>query len=403
MSRFFGRLKKSNNDVPVVEQKVSVWEDRIYWINILRKIVRPVLENLSKDSLKRNMIVEYKSPEMLDSSYFEAFACVFNGISPWLELDYDGSEESVLRENFVSFTIKAISNAVNPKKNDYILHTNSKQSLLSISLFAQGLLRSKNKIWNNLPMEVQSKIIDELKNSRNIAPYENHWILFTSMVEAALLEFTGECDKERLRYAVHKFRDEWYMGDGIYTDGDQYTTTYHNSIFIHPMLNDILAVMRKYRLYEGEFLDIQLMRSSRLSSQLERCISPDGSFPIIGNSICYRTGIFHVLSQAALFKILPNNVNPSQVRAALTKVIKNLFEGDQNFNENGWLLMGFNGHQPKMAEHNFSTGSLYLCCAVFLPLGLDQNDSFWIEESKPWTSLKAWKGDLPEKDQSIDF
>ncbi len=403
MSRFFGRLRKNKNEVPVVEQKVSVWEDRIYWISILRKIVRPVLENLSKDSLKRNMIVESNNSETLNASYFEAFACVFNGISPWLELDYDGSEEAMLRENYVSFTIKAISNAVNPNKNDYILHTNSKQCLLGISLFAQGLLRSKNKIWNNLPMEVQSKIIDELKNSRNIAPYENHWILFTSMIEAALLEFTGECDKERLRYAIHKFRDEWYVGDSIYRDGDLYANNYCNSIFIHPMLNDILDVMRKYRLYEGEFLDIQLMRSSRLSSQLERCISPDGTFPIIGNSICYRTGIFHTLSQAALFGILPNNMDPSQVRAALTKVLKNLFDGNQNFSREGWLLMGFNGHQPGMVEYDFSTGSLYMCCAIFLPLGLSPNTPFWVNESKPWTSLKVWEGDSPEKDQSIDF
>ena len=122
MSSFFGRLRKNKNEVPVVEQKVSVWEDRIYWINILRKIVSPVLENLSKDSLKKNMIVESNNSETLNSSYFEAFACVFNGISPWLELDYDGSEESMLRENYVFFTIKAISNAVNPNKNDYILH-----------------------------------------------------------------------------------------------------------------------------------------------------------------------------------------------------------------------------------------------------------------------------------------
>ena len=51
------------------------------------------------------------------------------------------------------------------------------------------------------------------------------------------------------------------------------------------MLNDILMVMRKYGLQDGEFLDVQLMRSSRLASQLERCISPDGTYPIVGKSL----------------------------------------------------------------------------------------------------------------------
>lgn len=223
------------------------------------------------------------------------------------------------------------------------------------------------------------------------------------MIEAALLEFTGECDKERLGYAIHKFRDEWYLGDAIYGDGPEFTTNYYNSIIIHPMLNDILMVMRKYALPDGEFLDVQLMRSSRLSAQLERCISPEGSYPVIGKSISYRSGIFHTLSQTALLKILPRNIKPSQVRSALTKVLRNLFEGNQNFTSDGWLLLGLNGHQVDIAEKDINTGSLYLCCSVFLPLGLDSNDPFWSDEFSEWTSLKAWNGHITGSDQSIDF
>lgn len=403
MSGFLGKLKKKEDEIPVEEEKVSVWEDRLYWLGVLQKVARPVLENLARDSLRKNMIVESNNPESSKSAHLEAFASVFNGISPWLSLRYDGSEESRLREKYIGFTLKAISNAVNPNKKDYMFTPDSKRSLMGIALFAQGLLRSKNKIWVNLPMDVQSKIIDEFKNSRAIAPYNNHWILFTSIIEAALLEFTGECDKKRLRFAVHKFRDSLYIGDAIYSDGDQYVLDYYNSLFIHPLLNDILVVMRKYSLYEGEFLDIQLMRSSRLSSQMERYISPEGTFPVIGNAVCYRTGIFHILSQVALLKILPKNIAPSQVRAGLTRMMKNFFEGDQNFSRNRWLVMGFNGHQPEMAGEDLNTGSLYLCCTVFLPLGLNPNDPFWVNKPEPWTSRKAWEGGLPEYDQSIDF
>ena len=151
------------------------------------------------------------------------------------------------------------------------------------------------------------------------------------MIEATLLEFTGECDKERLTYGVRKFRDELYIGDAIYSDGEDFEVSFYNSLFIHPMLNDILAVMRKYSLQDGEFLDVQLMRSSRLSSQLERLISPEGTYPLLGKSLSYRCGVFHLLSQASLLKILPRNISPAQVRSALTKVLKRLFDGNQNF------------------------------------------------------------------------
>ena len=402
MSKFFNRLKKEE-EIPVIEEQVPVWEDRIFWVETLQKIALPVLMNLKKDSLRKKMLLEGSSAEGEKFAYLEAFARVFNGIAPWLELGPNESEEGRLREKYIDLTIQAISVAVNPRKNDYIIYTEPKQSLVDIALFAQGLLRSKNQIWLNLPMDVQAKIIEELKNTRIIAPYENHWLLYTSMIEAALLEFTGECDKERLSYAIHKFRDEWYLGDAIYGDGPEFTSNYYNSMFIHPMLNDILMVMRKYALPDGEFLDVQFMRSSRLSSQLERCISPEGSYPVIGRAICYRTGIFHTLAQASLLRILPRNIEPSQVRAALTKVLRNFFDGNQNFTSERWLLLGLNGHQVEIAENDINTGSLYLCCSVFLPLGLDSNDPFWSGEFREWTSLKAWKGQFVGYDQPIDF
>ena len=402
MSKFFGRFRKEE-EIPVVEEEVPIWEDRIFWVETLQKIALPVLMNVKKDSLKKNMLLEPLSAESKKFAYFEAFSRVFNGIAPWLELGADESEEGMLRGRYIDLTIDAISVAVNPKKNDYMFHSEPKQSLVSMALFAQGLLRSKSQIWVNLPMDVQAKIMDEFKNSRDIAPYENHWLLYTSIIEAALLEFTGECDKERLVYAINKFIDEWYIGDAIYRDGPDYVSNYFNSVFIHPLLNDILMVMRKYGLPEGEFLDIQLMRSSRIASQLERIISPEGTYPIIGKFITYRCGIFHTLSQVSLLKILPRNIQPAQVRSALTKVLRNLFDGHQNLSKENWLILGLNGHQKDLAEKDVNTGSLYLCCAVFLALGLDANDPFWTDEPAEWTSVKAWRGHPTQKDQPINF
>ena len=399
---FFGRFKK--NEEPIIEdEEIPVWEDRIFWVETLQKIAFPILNNLKNDSLKKNMEIESKSAECQKFSYLEAFSRVFNGIAPWLELGPNESEEGRLREKYINLTIAAISRAVNPKSKDYVFYNEPKQSLVDMALFAQGLLRAKNQVWLNLPMDVQAKIIEELKNSRLIAPYENHWLLFTSIIEATLLEFTGECDKERLTYAVHKFRDEWYIGDSIYADGPSFDLDYYNSLIIHPMLIDILMVMRKYSLPDGEFLDVQLMRSSRHASQLERMISPNGTFPTTGKTLSYRSGVFHLLALVSLLKILPKNIEPSQVRAALTKVLRNFFEGDQNFTKDGWLCIGLNGHQKDITGADINNGSVYFCCAVFLPLGLDSNDAFWSDPSTEWTNLKGWNGHKISMDQSINF
>ena len=400
MGILFNRHKK---DETHIEEEPSIWEDRIFWVSTLQKIVLPVLGNVAKSSLRKKMPNESVSADTKKFTYLEAFARVFNGIAPWLELGPDSSEEGQIREKYLRLTLKAIMNAVNPNNNDYIFFVEPKQSLVDMALFAQGLLRSKNQVWLNLPMDVQAKIIQELKNTRVIAPYENHWLLYTAMIEATLLEFTGECDKERLSYGIHKFRDEFYMGDAIYSDGESFDLNYYNSIIIHPMLNDILAVMRKYGISEGEFLDVQLMRSSRLASQLERLISPEGTYPLVGSALTYRCGIFHLLSQAVLLKVLPKNINPAQVRSALTKVLKRQFEGTQNFNSEGWLLIGLNGYQAELSEKDITSGSIYFCSTIFLALGLELEDEFWTNPACEWTTVKAWNAQNTPKDQSINF
>ena len=56
-----------------------------------------------------------------------------------------------------------------------------------------------------------------------------------------------------------------------------------------------------------------------------------------------------------------------------------------------------------IAEKDINTGSLYICCSIFLALGLDSNDPFWSDEFAEWTSLKAWSGHVTQKDQPINF
>ena len=103
---------------------------------------------------------------------------------------------------------------------------------------------------------------------------------------------------ERMLYGVKKFRDEWYKGDAMYGDGVDFHMDYYNSFVIHPMLKDVLVVMKKHNIEGADFLDTQLKRHARYAEILERFISPEGSFPVVGRSICYRFGVFHAQHNA---------------------------------------------------------------------------------------------------------
>ncbi|HYW33822.1 MAG TPA: DUF2264 domain-containing protein, partial [Balneolaceae bacterium] len=68
---------------------------------------------------------------------------------------------------------------------------------------------------------------------------------------------------------------------------------------------------------------------------------------------------------------------------------------------NGWLRIGLYGHQPHLGEFYISTGSLYLCAAVFLPLGLPADDKFWEAKSEPSIEKQIWSGHDMEADHAL--
>jgi hypothetical protein len=133
-------------------------------------------------------------------------------------------------------------------------------------------------------------------------------------------------------------------------------------------------------------------RARRHAAIQERLISPEGTFPAVGRSLAYRAGALQILGQMALRHDLPPDVAPSQVRAALGAVLRRTMEAPGTFDAEGWLRLGFCGHQPGIAERYISTGSVYLCAVGLLPLGLPAQDELWAAESRPWTAQRAWSG-----------
>lgn len=375
-------------------------EDRQFYIDVMLKIADPVLVALSKNELKKTMPVEMAATAVNDRArftYLEAFGRTLVGIAPWLELGSDSSSEGKLREKYIQLTLKCLENATNPNSKDYMNFDTGSQPLVDTAFLAQGLLRAPTQLWGRLDVATQKNILIALKKTRKLSPGYNNWLLFTAMVEAAILKFEGEADMVRIQYALNKHK-EWYLGDGTYGDGPEYHWDYYNSFVIHPMLLDIWNVLNsdkenlkswRYKNAEKEYNQV-LNRAKQYAEIQEKLISPEGTYPPIGRSLTYRFGAFQALSQIALFEELPIQIAPSQVRGALKAVIKKHLEAQDMFDEKGWLTLGFYGYQPKMAERYISTGSLYLCTEIFLVLGLPKENAFWSDESKQWSQQKIW-------------
>jgi hypothetical protein len=268
------------------------------------------------------------------------------------------------------------------------------QPLVDGAFLAHAFIRAPKQLWEPLSATVKQRVISSFKSLRSITPGYNNWLLFSAMIETALLKFGEEWDGMRVDYAIKK-HEEWYKGDGVYGDGPDFHFDYYNSFVIHPMLTDILKVVN------GKEYDIAITRMQRYGVILERMVSPEGTFPVVGRSMVYRNAAFQPLVQLALHEQLPLGLPPAQVRCALTAVMKNIFEAPGTFDQKGWLQLGFCGHQPEIADVYTATGSLYLCTTGFLALGLSPEHQFWKGNPEEWTAQKTWRGKTVSKDHAL--
>ena len=98
--------------------------DRKYWVGQLVRIAGPVYENLSRNTLRRNMPVEtnggYDVPgnNRKEVTHLEALGRSFCGIAPWLNLGPDDTPEGKVRARMIDLVVKGISNAVDPESPD---------------------------------------------------------------------------------------------------------------------------------------------------------------------------------------------------------------------------------------------------------------------------------------------
>ena len=370
----------------------AVTSDRDVWIGVMRKLADPVLNNLANGTLKARMPVEQAAgADRTPVSHLEALGRLVAGIAPWIELPADSSSEGQLRAKYADLSRRAIGRAVDPASPDFMNFTKGGQPLVDAAFLAQGLLRAPTALRESLDPATTKHLIAALESTRVIAPGFNNWLLFSATVEAGLAKLGAWWDRVRVDYALRQ-HEQWYKGDGAYGDGPTFHWDYYNSFVIQPMLLDVLDVVRGESAVWKEMAGRVEARAKRYAAVQERLIAPDGSFPPIGRSIAYRFGALQSLSQMALRRALPDGVSPAQVRGALTAVIRRSADAPETFDANGWLQIGFCGHQPGVGETYISTGSLYLCAVGLLPLGLPASDPFWADPAQPWTSVLAWNG-----------
>ncbi|MEO0586795.1 MAG: DUF2264 domain-containing protein [Planctomycetota bacterium] len=361
------------------------------WLSWLERVAGPVLASAARGSLSADLPPIPGHEDRAPYAGTEAFCRTFCGMAPWLEHcpNHAGSFDPRATR---SQLIEALVRAIDPKGEDRFVFYKPGQSLVEAAFLSQALLRAPS-VWHELDGVNRDRLIDALVQTRQTLPPRCNWLLFSAMVEAFFASVDRPFDTMRIDYAVQQ-HEQWYLGDGVYSDGPSHAMDYYNSYVIHPLLLDVMGVVHDVAptSHTAKLFEPVLRRFKRYADLQARSISPTGEFAPCGRSLCYRCGAFHLLAQASLQDRLPECLSPASARGALGAVIERTLGAANTFTDDGWLNPGLAGHQPGLAERYISRGSLYLCTTAFLPLGLASNDAFWSDPSADWTFKSIWSG-----------
>lgn len=391
-------------DVSLAQQVNKNTSDRKFWLAQLDKMVRPVMRSLANDSLRivmpKTVSVHIDNSEHRQKvAYVEILGRTLSGIAPWLQLEGGDPQEVALRNQYRQWAIKGLGNALDSSAKDFMRFDIGGQQLVDASYLAYAFIRAP-WLWENLDSINRNRLVASLKVTRRFKPVFSNWLLFSAMIETFFCNYGYDWDVMRVDYAMQQM-EQWYRGDGMYSDGTGFAVDYYNSYVIHPYLATITEVINKKNGGYKDFADRIKQRNERYAIIQERLINTDGTYPATGRSIVYRGAAFHHLADMAWRKKLPAQLSPASVRCALTAVIRKTLESPSTYTANGWLNIGLYGSQPNLGDFYNNTGSLYICTNIFLPLGLSDTDEFWANPPEQWSAQKIWSGQDFKNDHSV--
>lgn len=384
--------RRESNGAPLAEH-ADGGAARRFWLDLLRRTVAPVLDAGGERRLHRSM--PQHRPLTEEQRRFEPLVSVARaalGLAGWLSGEPSEPEERAAWTHDAARCRAAIAAVVDPDSPDAGDFATSDLSICYGAQLSQALLLAKGSLFDPLDEAAKGHIREAFRLQRSRAAPQNNWLLFAAVNEAMLDACFGEHEPRTVDHALQMHR-RWYVGQGVFSDGDHFAVNYYSSLVMHPVTLTILEHLGGRRKPWAAMRDEALSRAQSGAVLLERLIAPDGTFPPLGRSLCYRFGVLRLLGELGRRQRLPEALPPGGVRAAMTRVMERCVGGAGMFDHAGWLTPGLRGRQAAFAEKYMTTGSLYFCLTALGPLALSPSDAFWSDPPRPWTAHRAWEGE----------
>lgn len=232
-------------------------------------------------------------------------------------------------------------------------------------------------IWDRLDDAVRARVLDWLAAFTGARVPDNNWVWFRAVAAAFSRAEGGRWDQADIDHAITR-TDDWYAGDGWYTDGGTRNFDHYNgwAMHLYPLWYCRIAGTRAEpglaRRYRG--------RLRRYLEDAAHLVGGDGAPLFQGRSLTYRFAALAPFWAGALFDATP--LPPGLTRRIGSGMLK-YFLSNGCLREDGTLSIGWHGEFADIRQLYSGPGSPYWAAKGFAGLLLPADHPVWQATEEP--------------------
>ncbi|MFF2959251.1 DUF2264 domain-containing protein [Streptomyces sp. NPDC057963] len=268
--------------------------------------------------------------------------------------------------------------------------TDCSQQMVEAASVAVALHETRPWIWDRLDARVQERVVDWFSGFVGGRTWDNNWRLFQVVSEQFLASVGAPYSREDIETGLDRIED-WYVGDGWYTDGDGRNFDYYIgwAMHLYPLLWSRIAGPD-----DGGRSEVYRQRLRRFLADYPHFFGSDGAPVHQGRSLTYRFAALAPVWMGALADCTP--LAPGLTRRLASGTMRHFAERGVP-DERGLLTLGWYDTFLPSTQPYSGPASPYWASKGFLGLLLPADHPVWterelplpIEESDQYTALPA--------------
>ncbi|MFD3477363.1 DUF2264 domain-containing protein [Streptomyces sp. NPDC058695] len=251
--------------------------------------------------------------------------------------------------------------------------TDCSQQMVEAASIAIGLHETRPWIWDKLDSRVQERIVDWFSGFVGGRTWDNNWRLFQVVSEQFLASVGAPYSQDDIDGGLDRIED-WYVGDGWYTDGDGRNFDYYIGWAMH--LYPLLWARMAGPDGDGGRAKVYRERLSQFLTTYPHFFGGDGAPVHQGRSLTYRFAATAPVWMGALADCTP--LEPGLTRRLASGTARHFVERGVP-DERGLLPLGWYGTFLPTTQAYSGPASPYWASKGFLGLLLPADHPVWTE------------------------